>query len=244
MPRLGGGHHCTPSDSMSVTPDEAARPYRSPTSAFPVDSVQTSERFRRHVVTAARSLRRMPEGDSGTLRIGVDASATVDRPDLISGTGLTIERIRDPASWLSDHADAILLTTRPDHLHTLAAIGRVILLGDDPIAAAWARSRGASTLPSLATPGALTDAIAAVAAGQRVTHPALLGIPAALSPEHAELYQVLVDLCHVTAVAERIGYSRTETYRRLASLYRALRVTNREQALYLAGLLHIGRSST
>ncbi len=186
----------------------------------------------------------MPKGDSGTLRIGADTSVSVDHPDLISGTGLTIECIRDPASWLLDHAGGVLLTTRPDHLHTLAAIEPVILLGDDPLEAAWARSRGASTLPTHVSRGELTDAVTTAATGHLVTHPALLGIPATLSPEHAELYQVLVDLCHVTAVAERIGYSRTETYRRLTNLYRALGVANREQALYLAGLLHIGRSPT
>ena len=89
------------------------------------------------------------------------------------------------------------------------------------------------------SPDELRNAVAVAAAGHQDTHPSLLGIPATLSPEHADLYQTLVDVWHVTAVAERIGYSRTETYRRLSGLYRALGVTNLEQALYFAGLLQI-----
>ncbi len=181
----------------------------------------------------------MSKGDPGTPRVAVTPIGDTGLVDLVRQAGLPADTTRDPAGWLRCHPGSVVVTNRTDDLPALAAAGRVVLLVDDPVAAAWARSHGVSTLPTTAGRDQLTSAVAASASGHQIAHRALLGMPTTLSSEHARLYRILVTLCHVTDIAERIGYSRTETYRRLAGLYRALGVANREQALYLAGLLQI-----
>lgn len=185
----------------------------------------------------------MSKGVPGTVQVAATPFADTNLTGLIHRAGLSIQIVSDPTRWLARHRGSVLLTDQTEHVGKLTPAGKVIVFVDDPITAAWARSHGASTLPTRVSHHELTDAVVAASAGHRIIHPSLLGIPTTLSLEHTELYRALVTLRHVTDIAEHIGYSRTETYRRLKDLYHALGVTNREQALYLAGLLHVESGS-
>ncbi len=102
-----------------------------------------------------------------------------------------------------------------------------------------------AVVPRSMSPSALNAVLQVVGAGLFVSAVSLNEIAHTrprvdLTETEQDLLQALANARTVSALADTIGYSRSSTSRRLRNLYRSLGVTNRSEALLIAGRLGFG----
>lgn len=165
--------------------------------------------------------------------------------DLLSRAEVDYRLIDDPTDWAKHHPGGTILICAPAPSNLVRQVLRtsasaMIVFTDDTATALHLASAGASTLPTTATPAQIAAALQAVNAQLRVLHGEHTLLPQPdLTDEELDLLIALVTNRHIDRLAPNIGYSRTQTYRRLRHLYQRLNAEDRQHALYLAGRLGI-----